>query len=76
MRSPTGDSKESPARRGSSSPPTLVGHYSQFAALGAKPAHGSSKKMLYNDWPGPPLKPEERYAGSLFSKDHEPFCHI
>jgi hypothetical protein len=31
--------------------------------------------VLYDDWSGPPLKPGERYAGSLFSKDCEPFCH-
>jgi hypothetical protein len=75
MRSLTGDSIESLARHSSSSPPTFTGHNSQFVALGTKPALGSSKKVLYDDWPRPPLKPGELYAGSLFSKDHEPFCH-
>jgi hypothetical protein len=51
-------------------PPTFDGH-----ALRRKLAPGSSKKVLYDDYPGPPLKPGERYTES-FSEDGEPFCHI
>jgi hypothetical protein len=31
--------------------------------------------VLYDHYPGPLLNPGERYAGSFFSEDGEPFCH-
>jgi hypothetical protein len=70
IRSVDGDSTELPAKWRSSSPPTFNGH-----VLRRKPAPGSSKKVLYDDYPGPPLNPEERNAGSFFNEDGEPLYH-